>query len=303
MSTPSVLFDLPGPRARARHRLLAIVGGAVLAALLGAVAWALRNELAPAMWAPFLDPVTWTAYIGPGLWATASGAAVSVVLAGIVGVLLGIGRLSHNRLLAFLSGVVVEFFRSVPVLMMMIFSYYAFIFSGVLTGPTASLAGVVVGLTLYNACVIAELVRSGVHALPKGQAEAGLAVGLTEGQTLRMILLPQAIRAMLPALVSQLIVVLKDTALGYIIVYPELLQSAERLAAVHGNIIVAYLVIAVIFILINWGLSGLAEWAQAWVSTRQAADHVLRHPTVEVPLVAGFRPVEPGEDADPRQQP
>lgn len=296
MSAQTVLFDLPGPRARARHRALAVVGGVVLAALVGAVIWLLRDELTPAMWRPFLDPVTWTAYIVPGLIATIIGAAISVVMAGLLGVLLGMGRLAQNRPIALLSGIFVEFFRSVPVLMMMIFSYYAFIFSGVLTGPTASLAGVVTGLTLYNACVIAELVRSGVHALPNGQTEAGLAVGLTRPQTLRMILLPQAIRAMLPALVSQLIVVLKDTALGYIIIYPELLQSAERLAAVHGNIIVAYLIVAVIFIVINWALSGLAEWAQRWVSTRQAAGHVLRNVTEEIPLVSGLGPVQPTQD-------
>lgn len=291
MSVQSVLFDLPGPKARARHRLLAIAGGVLIAVLLGLLIWALRNELAPAKWLPFLSPVTWTAYVVPGLVATIVGAAISVLLAGLVGVLFGMGRLAHNPVIAGLSGLFVEFFRSVPVLMMMIFSYYAFVFSGVLTGPAASLAGVVVGLTLYNACVIAELVRSGVHALPKGQTEAGLAIGLTRQQTLRMVLLPQAIRAMLPALVSQLIVVLKDTALGYIIIYPELLQSAERLAAVHGNIIVAYLVIALIFIVINWGLSALAEWAQEWVSTRQSG-HVLRNVTAEIPVVSGLRPVE-----------
>lgn len=296
MSVPSVLFDLPGPRARARHRIIAAVAGAALAVGLGLIIWTLRKELAPEKWLPFADPVTWTAYVVPGLLATIVGAAISVVLAGAVGVLLGMGRLAHQRILAGLSGLFVEFFRSVPVLLMMIFSYYAFIFSGVLTGPAASLAGVVTGLTLYNACVIAELVRSGVHALPRGQTEAGLAVGLTRGQTLRMILLPQAIRAMLPALVSQLIVVLKDTALGYIIIYPELLQSAERLAAVHGNIIVAYLVIAVVFVLINWGLSALAEYVQGWASTRQAAGHVLRNVTEELPIVSGLRPVEPTDD-------
>lgn len=293
MSAQSVLFDLPGPKARARHRLLAGVGGVAIAAALGLLIWTLGNELAPAKWVPFLAPVTWTAYVLPGLVATIVGAAISVVLAGLVGVFLGMGRLARNRVIAGASGIFVEFFRSVPVLMMMIFSYYAFVFSGVLTGPTASLAGVVVGLTLYNACVIAELIRSGVHALPKGQTEAGLAIGLTGPQTLRMILLPQAIRAMLPALVSQLIVVLKDTALGYIIIYPELLQSAERLAAAHGNIIVAYLVIAVIFILINWALSAVAEWAQRWSATRQSAGHVLRNVTAEMPLVSELRPVAP----------
>lgn len=310
MSVQTVLFDLPGPKARARHRIIAVVGGVAIVALLVAMGWALRAQLAPAKWEPFVNPVTWTAYIVPGLVATLVGAALSVVLAGILGLVLGMGRLSHNKLVAAASGIFVEFFRSVPVLMMMIFSFYAFVYSGILTGPTASLAGVVTGLTFYNACVIAELVRSGVHSLPNGQTEAGLAVGLTRQQTLRMILLPQAIRAMLPALVSQLIVVLKDTALGTMILYPELLQAAQRLAAVHGNIIAGFLVITGIFVLINWGLAVLAEKAQHWVATRQAGEELGTAGREVIPVLTDLHPVEPTPDearpdpfpkTDPRQ--
>ncbi|WP_232548687.1 amino acid ABC transporter permease [Propioniciclava soli] len=274
MSAQNLLFDLPGPRARARHRVLAVVGVLLIAALVAGAVYLLRNELRWAMWRPFIDPVTWTAYLLPGLQATLTAAAISVVTSLVVGLLLGVGRLAAQPVVRAASGVLVEFFRAVPVLMMMVFAYYAFIYSGVLRGQAASLAGVVVGLTLYNGAVIAELVRSGVHALPKGQTEAGLAVGLTPGQTLRSILLPQAIRAMLPALVSQLIVVLKDTALGYLIVYAELLQRSQNLAANYGNIIVAFFVAGVIFVLINWALATLAHRLEAWLSTRQAG-HVL----------------------------
>ena len=293
MSAQTVLFDLPGPKARRRYTLITILATVVVVGLGVGMLWLLRAEIAPAMWAPFADPVVWTAYILPGLRATALAALVSVITSGLLGVILGVGRLSQVRVLSAISGVFVEFFRSVPVLLMMVFAYYLFIYTGVLTGPTASLAGVVTGLTLYNSCVIAELVRSGVHALPKGQTEAGLAVGLTRGQTLREILLPQAIRAMLPALVSQLVVVLKDTALGYIITYPELLQSAERIAANYGNIIVAYFVVAVIFVLINWALSVIAERLEAWVSTRQAGTVVDRMSQTMVP---GLAPVEQVDD-------
>lgn len=274
MSVQTVLFDLPGPKARRRYTILAIIGTIAIVGLVAGMLWLLRAEITPERWAPFANPVVWTAYVLPGLQATLVAAAVSVVAAGVLGVLLGVGRLAHNRVLAAVSGVLVEFFRAVPVLLMMIFAYYIFIYSRILTGPTASLAGVVTGLTLYNSAVIAELVRSGVHSLPKGQTEAGLAIGLTRGQTLRAILLPQAIRAMLPALVSQLIVVLKDTALGYMIIYAELLQRSQNLAANYGNIIVAFLVAALIFIVINWALAVLAHKLEAWMSTRQAG-HVL----------------------------
>lgn len=292
MSVQSVLFDLPGPKARARHRMLAIVGGALIFALLGLFIWGLWPELTPDKWAPFLRPSTWTAYIVPGLIATVTSAAVSVVFSGVLGLILGVGRLSQSRAVSLVAGILVEFFRSVPVLMMMLFAYYLFVFSGILTGPTASFWGVVMGLTLYNASVIAELVRSGVHSLPRGQAEAGLAIGLTRGQTLNLVLLPQAIRAMLPALISQLIVVLKDTALGYIIIYPELLQSADRLAANFGNVIVAYLVIAVIFIVINFGLSGLAEWVENLVSRRQSTVITAVPEAVDLSAEASLQPFE-----------
>lgn len=296
MSAQSVLFDLPGPKAIARHRIYTVVAALVIVAVAFGMLWALRESITPDKWAPFADPVTWTAYILPGFGATIVAAVGAVILAGIIGVVLGMGRLSHSKPIASASGVFVEFFRSVPVLMMMIFAFYAFVYGRILTGAAASLAGVIVGLTLYNSCVIAELVRSGVHALPKGQTEAGLAIGLTPQQTLRIVLLPQAIRAMLPALISQLIVVLKDTALGYIIVYPELLQSAERLAAGKGNLIAAYIVVAVIYILINGALSYVTQYVERWVGGRQAAGHVLVNVTEELPLVPGLKPVEPSED-------
>lgn len=300
MSVQTVLFDLPGPKARRRYAILSVIATVVIIALIAGMLWLLRAEITPQRWMPFTLPVVWTAYILPGLQATLLAAAISVVTAGVLGVLLGMGRLSHNKLLSGISGVFVEFFRSVPVLMMMIFAYYAFIYSRVLTGPAASLAGVVTGLTLYNASVIAELVRSGVHSLPKGQTEAGLAIGLTPGQTLRSILLPQAIRAMLPALVSQLVVVLKDTALGYIITYPELLQSAQRIAANYGNLMVAYFVVAVMFILMNWGLSALASRLERWLSSRQAG--VMMRTNRGLPPLPGLLPVEPSADQDPRIQ-
>lgn len=286
MSVQSVLFDLPGPRTRRRYAAIAVAGTVLLLALVAGGVWLLRNELTPQRWAPFVSPVTWTAYVLPGLRATVIAAVISVVTSGVLGVLLGVGRLAHARALRAVSSVLVEFFRAVPVLLMMIFAYYLFIYTRILTGPTASLAGVVVGLTLYNASVIAELVRSGVHALPRGQTEAGLAIGLSPRQTLWIVLLPQAIRAMLPALVSQLVVVLKDTALGYIITYPELLQSAERIAANYGNLMVSYAVIAVIFVLINWALSALAHRLQSWSASRQAGGYAAEEAVVRVPGTA-----------------
>ncbi|GAA4403463.1 amino acid ABC transporter permease [Fodinibacter luteus] len=272
MSAENVLFDAPGPRARRRHAVIAGLG--VLAAL-----WALwvvigkmneANQLEGYMWSPFVtDPEVWTQYLLPGLWETVKAATLSVVLAGIFGLVFGMGRLSHVRAVRWVAGAVVEFFRSVPVLLMMIFFFFGwFSRSEWIPNEYAPLLGVVLALTLYNGSVIAELVRSGVYSLPKGQAEAGLSIGLSPGQTLRSIQLPQALTAMLPALVGQLVVVLKDTALGTIILYPELLTAAKTLGSAYANTVPAYIVVAVIFILINYALTRVARFVEHWLKRR-----------------------------------
>lgn len=181
MSAQTVLFDAPGPRARQRHLILTIAGVALLAAILWVVLGKLaeKGQLVWSLWAPFLTPSAWLNYLIPGLIATATAAAVSVLLAGVFGLLFGMGRLSGNGYVRAACGVVVEFFRAVPVLIMMIFAFFALQQLHWFRNDVNPLMAVVTALTLYNGSVIAELVRSGVNALPKGQGEAGLSIGLT----------------------------------------------------------------------------------------------------------------------------
>jgi glutamate transport system permease protein len=250
---PSVLFDAPGPRAARRYRIVAVLsvlGGLAL------LAWVLRTlrqngQLTGEKWTPFLTSEIWTAYLLPGLRGTLVAAAVSIVLALTLGGVLGLGRLAETRVIRYVAGVIVEFFRSVPVLLMMIFAYQGYSISDLVPPELIPFAAVVTGLTFYNGAVVAELLRSGVGSLPSGQREAGLALGLTPGRTLRMILAPQAVTAMMPALVSQLVVVLKDSALGYIVTYEELLRKAEQIGTYKVNLIPALIVVAAIFIVIN----------------------------------------------------
>ena len=260
MSAPAVLFDAPGPKARRRHTILTVVGIALVLGLLVVVAlkFKAQGQLDASLWKSLFTADIWTAYIVPGLIKTLEAAAISIVLAIAFGLVFGMGRLSSNRIIRWVCGVVVEFFRSVPVLLMMYFAFGYFSINGVFTNAINPLAAVVAALTLYNGSVIAELVRSGVYSLPKGQAEAGLSIGLTASQTLRTIQLPQALTAMLPALVGQLVVVLKDTALGTAVLYPELLQAARDIGTGYSNTIPAYIFVAVIFILINYGLTVVA---------------------------------------------
>lgn len=260
MSAQNVLFDAPGPRAARRHAILTIFGVVLAAVTLALVLWKFQaqGQLQASMWTSLFTADVWTAYLIPGLLNTLKAAAISIVLAMAFGLVFGMGRLSHLRAVRWVCSVVVEFFRAVPVLLMMYFTYFYYSNNGVFTNEINPLAAVVTGLTLYNGSVIAELVRSGVYGLPKGQAEAGLSIGLTQGQTLRLIQLPQALTAMLPALVGQLVVILKDSALGTAVLYPELLQAAKDLGTGYSNTIPAYIFVAVIFILLNYALTVLA---------------------------------------------
>jgi glutamate transport system permease protein len=257
MSTASVLFDAPGPRARVRNRVISVVTIIVAALVVWAVVAKLtsKGQLTEAKWRPFLTANLWKTYVLPGIEGTLTAAALSIVLALLLGFLLGVGRLSHVGFIRWPSAVIVEFFRSVPVLIMMIFAYFLFALYDTFPSKYLALAGVVTGLTLYNGAVIAEIVRAGVNSLPRGQGEAAAALGLRWGQTMRSILLPQAITSMLPVLVSQLVVVLKDTAIGYQITFVEMVRQGTVVGSSYGNYVPALIVIAVLMISVNFALS------------------------------------------------
>lgn len=271
MSSHSILFDAPGPKARRRILIFNIIG---LFLAIGIVAWAVvqlqqAGQLRAELWTPLLDASAWTNFLLPGLRNTLIAAALSIVLATVIGTLFGVGRLANSRAIRWFCGVVVEFFRAVPVLIMMVAGWVLFSRMDFIPRSEAPLIAVVVALTLYNGAVIAELVRSGVHGLPKGQREAGLAIGMTRGKSIRYIELPQALLAMLPSLVSQFVVILKDSALGQIVTYPELLRQARLLGSRSPMpILQTMLVAAIMFILLNYALSKFAELAASRVSTR-----------------------------------
>src|SRR6188472_2817643 len=262
MSSASVLFDAPGPRARVRNH---VITGVTLAVTL-LVIWIIyskllsKGQLEAEKWKPFVSANLWKTYILPGVQGTLTAAAVSIVLALVLGFVLGVGRLSSHNGMRWLSAVMVEFFRAVPVLIMMIFAYFLYALYDVFPSKHLALAGVITGLTLYNGAVIAEIVRAGVLALPRGQSEASFSLGLTWGQTMRSILLPQAVTSMLPVLISQLVVVLKDTAIGYQITFLEMVRQGTQVGSAYGNYIPALIVIAVLMICVNFSLGAFATW-------------------------------------------
>ncbi len=260
MSQATILYDVPGPRARRRNRLLTAVFAVAFAAVAAEVAWKLgqKGQWAAQKWTPFLRADIWTRHIIPGLEGTLKAAAIGAVLALAFGIIFGVARVSDHWWIRAPAGTVVELFRAVPLLLLIFFASYV---PGALTNftwnPTA-LQAVVFGLTLYNGSVLAEVVRAGINAIPKGQSEAGYAVGLRRGQLMSLILVPQAVTAMMPAVVSQLVVLLKDTALGTIIAYDNLTSNLSVLQNLYTNAIPATIVIAGVYILVNLALSWIA---------------------------------------------
>jgi glutamate transport system permease protein len=266
----SLLFDAPGPRGRRRVLIGSAVAAVVLlvAGLLVVQRLADNGQFDSAKWNPIIDPSDenfgplWRSLWG-GLRATLAAAGWAMLFSVTLGTLLAVTRIIARPWYRWLVVSVIELLRGVPVVMAIFFA------SRVLpeVGVRLSLRWyLVIGLTAYNAVVIAEIIRSGVQALPRGQTEAAYAVGLTRGATLRLILLPQAFRIMLPALISQLVVILKDTSLGAFISYEELLRRGSFAVQSLSNPLQLYLLVGLIFIAVNFTLSRLAVLAERRIS-------------------------------------
>ncbi|MFD0317656.1 amino acid ABC transporter permease [Streptomyces flavalbus] len=262
----SVLYDAPGPRAKRRNVIFSVVFFVLLALVLWWV-WRVmddKGQLKWALWKPFTQSEAWTTYLLPGLGETLKAAALAMVIALPLGAVFGIARMSDHRWVRVPAGAVVEFFRAIPVLLLMLFANEFYARSTDVESADRPLYAVVTGLVLYNASVLAEVVRAGILALPKGQTEAAQAIGLRKSQTMTSILLPQAVTAMLPAIVSQLVVIVKDTALGGVMIgFTELLNARGTLAANYANVIPSFIVVAIMYIILNFLLTSFASWLEA----------------------------------------
>ncbi|WP_019180534.1 amino acid ABC transporter permease [Microbacterium yannicii] len=271
MST-SVLFDAPGPRARRFSLILSVVSLILIAAL---TVWVVTLLAAPresggitlpgmfdaSRWDIFVDPEVWTS-IGRGVVATLQAAAVAAVGALILGVVLSLMRSSAIGWVRIPTAWLIEFLRGMPVLLMMLFI--------LLVASTGAFWAVVVALILYNGTLIGEILRAGLVALPRGQREAALSVGMREFQSKMLVEFPQAFRQMLPIIVAQLVVLLKDTSLGYIVGYNEIIRNnMNNLLSFFGNryMFSMFVVTLIIYLVINLTLS----WFARWLSRRTAS--------------------------------
>ncbi len=266
--TAPVLFDLPGPRARARIRIGTIVGALLILALIAFVLIRLKgnDQLDPQRWSVLFDPASGVPQaLGKALVATLKVAALGMVLATALGMLLAVGRLSDRRWISVPITTVIEFFRAIPLLVVIFTLYFVLPGFGVRLSAYTALTG---GLVLYNMAVLAEIFRAGILSVDRGQREAAFGLGLRKSQVMTLILLPQAVRRMLPVLVAQLVVLLKDSSLGFIIGYFELLRQARSLVEFFtprfGNqyTFQLYVAAALIYIIINVAISQLARYVE-----------------------------------------
>jgi len=257
----SVLYDAPGPRTVARHRLYSALTVIALVALVAFAVWKLYDaeQLTYEKWEVFLTPTYIQVLLVDGLLKTLQMAFFAIIFAVVLGLVLGVGKISDHGLVRWPSWLVVEFFRAVPVLLLMIF-----VFSLLALGdaPLTPFWCVVIALTLYNGSVLAEVFRAGVNAVPKGQVEAAYALGMRKSQVMTQIQLPQAVKIMLPAIISQMVVALKDTSLGYVIIAPGLTYVGDQIYGEFRNHVPTALVIASLYILVNLLLTAIATRVQ-----------------------------------------
>jgi len=261
----SVLYDAPGPKTRRRSLIASIIGVVVIIAFffwmyvtLAAPRVNANGATTPGMfdasrWDILAEPVVWTSFLS-ATWNTLRMAAAAAVLAVAIGIVFSFGRTARQKWIRVVTGVILEFVRGIPLLLMIFFVFLVFAVGSYWSG--------VLGLAVYNGAIIGEALRAGVTSLPRGQKEAGLAIGLSPMKTWRLIEFPQAFRQMLPIILAQLVVLLKDTSLAYIVSYPELARQIGDNRNFFGSryIFTLFIVGLVIYLALNLTLSWIARF-------------------------------------------
>jgi glutamate transport system permease protein len=250
------LYEAPGPKTRR----LTIIGTAISLVLVGVGIFLIIQRFADAgqldekYWSFFLRPSTWS-YLADGFLGTIKVAVVAGAISLVLGVLFMLGRTCGIKPVEVLFHVIIDFVRGVPSLLLIYFFYLALPQYGIKMSAFWMIA---LPVALAASGVLAEVFRAGVNAVPKGQTEAALSIGLTPTKTMLRIVLPQALRIVVPSLISQLVVVVKDTTVAYVVSYPDLMQNARVLITTHDSVVSVYLVVALIYILINFAINQLS---------------------------------------------
>ncbi|MFD3947942.1 amino acid ABC transporter permease [Streptomyces sp. NPDC058579] len=278
MTDSTALYDIPGPHTRKRHLIYGLISTVAILALAGWILYLLfdTDQFTATKWSPF-EYEGIQELLLRGLGNTLKAFAYASVLSLAFGAVLAVGRLSERAVFRWVSTVLVEFFRAMPVLVMIFFIFVAL--------KVQPLPALVAGLTLYNGSVLAEVFRTGVNSVDRGQGEAAYALGMRKTQVMTYVLAPQALRAMLPAIISQLVVALKDTSLGYLITYEEFLHAGKLIAS-NLDYDLPFIPVVMIISPIYIGMCMLLSWFATWVARRER-----RSPKTQAVDVA---PAEPG---------
>ena len=251
------LGDALGPRARRR----AAVASVAAAAAIGFVIFVAVRRFADAgqferrLWEPFLRPEVHR-FLWNGLVNTLKAASIALVLASLLGIVLALCRLSRPLVLRTVSRSYVEFFRGFPLLLLIVFGFFTLPRLGIGLNRFWAL---VIALTAYNGAVLGEIFRAGILSLDRGQNEAAEALGMRRGQSMRFVILPQAFRRMTPTIVSQFVTLLKDTSLGFVIGYEELLRTGQIAGEFFRNSLQFLIAVSVVFFVVNFTLSRIAR--------------------------------------------
>jgi glutamate transport system permease protein len=252
-----VLFADLGAKAQAITRAVSVAMAVTVLVFAAAVVWRFHaaGQFDRKLWEFFAWPTTW-AFLGRGLLGTLASAAAAAVIALALGQVLLLGRLSPVRLFRWPAVAVIEFLRGVPTLLLI---YVCFLVLPSVGIKLSAYWMLTLPVALSTAAIVAEVYRAGVLAVPRGQADAARALGLSEARVFAHVVFPQALRYIVPALVAQLVIVVKETTFGYVVTYGELMQNAKVLIANYRSLVPVYLVVAVLYCLVNYAISRASQ--------------------------------------------
>lgn len=210
----------------------------------------------------FIDAYSYVnlSFLMDGLMVTIQVSVVSIVLSFVIGGLLGVLRFSNIKVVSRVIGLIVDIIRNLPLLLIIFFTYFALPQIGI---KFSIFWAAVAALTIFESAMLSEIFRAGLNAVPKGQMEAGLSTGLTYRETMLSIVIPQAFKSMIPALVSQLISLIKDTSLAVIISLPELTHNAKIIYGQNeGAIIPMFVAMTVMYFVVCYALSLFSKYLE-----------------------------------------
>jgi glutamate transport system permease protein len=252
--------------------LASIVSGVVILVLIAVAINRLadKGQLAEAKWRPLTQWSVLKFFLG-GLGNTVKAALTAMVIALAVGAVVGLARLARGWPQRWLAGLYVQFFRGLPLYILILFSWVGLPKLGVKLDVFWYL---VLALAVYNSAILAEIFRAGILSLDRGQSEAASAIGLRYWQAMGLVIVPQAVRRMVPAIVSQLVTLLKDTSLGILVAYEELLRRARISSEFFHNPVHSIALVALIYIAVNATLSFVATRLEARQRRRYRAGEI-----------------------------